>query len=225
MIIPTMETSLASKAVDLGNKYTQGMGQIREWAGPTLPITGPETCLELLEGFLWRQGLTLDHGGSKNADNRGQRKTFLQLFFFFCLFHFIQFLMVLFILFYLHILIHILFIFYFYLFFTVSVFFSCFCSLFFLFISFFGLVFIFIFYFLLLIVFSFYFSFLSFFYLNWLVILIDTKSLWMFYVLCLFTYYKTGFSRHNYLCLLFVGFNICIYFTPYLFSIINLKIK
>lgn len=93
-----METSLASKAVDLGNKYTQEMGQIREWAGPTLPITGPETCLELLEGFLWRQGLTLDHSGSKNTDNRGQRKMFLQLFFF-CLFHFVQFLMVLFILF------------------------------------------------------------------------------------------------------------------------------
>lgn len=54
MSIPTIETSLASKAVYLGNKYTWEMGQITEWTGPTLPKTGPETFLELLEGFLGR---------------------------------------------------------------------------------------------------------------------------------------------------------------------------
>lgn len=50
MSIPSIETSLASKAVDLGNKYTQEMGQIREWAGPRLPIIGPETCFGRLPG-------------------------------------------------------------------------------------------------------------------------------------------------------------------------------
>ena len=65
MSTPTTETSLAFIALDIGSKYMQELGQIRVWTGPTVPTADPENYLEALKGFLGKQGLILDHCGSK----------------------------------------------------------------------------------------------------------------------------------------------------------------
>ena len=84
MSVPTSETSLAFTAVDFGGKYMQELGQVRVWAGPTVPTEGLDTCLEVLEGLLGRQGLALAHCGSKETDRGVHRKIFLLLLFLFC---------------------------------------------------------------------------------------------------------------------------------------------
>ena len=53
--VSTSETSVAFTALDVVGKYTWESGQVRVWAGLTVPKTDPETYLEVLEGLLGRR--------------------------------------------------------------------------------------------------------------------------------------------------------------------------
>ena len=63
MSIPTTETSPALAAVDFGSMNTREPSKVRAWAAPTLPIAGPETYLEVLEGLLGRWEWAVAHDG------------------------------------------------------------------------------------------------------------------------------------------------------------------
>lgn len=78
---PTTETSLILATVDFEGKYTTGDGQGQSLSCPTVPLVGPETYLEILEGLLEKWSLGVSHWGDKDTDSRDFRKISLLLFF------------------------------------------------------------------------------------------------------------------------------------------------
>ena len=118
-------------------KYMWESGQVRVWAGPTVPTAGPETSLEVLEGLLGRQGLALAYCGSKDTDREASGKyscyhySFFLCFILFsswccCFYYFLSFIFI-----FLKNLIYIFLFFYFYFAFLLVSGFSWLCSLFF----------------------------------------------------------------------------------------------
>lgn len=78
---PTTEISLILAAVDFGGKFTTGDGQGQSLSCPTVPLVGPETYPEILEGLLEKWRLVVAHCGDRDIDSRDFRKIALLLFF------------------------------------------------------------------------------------------------------------------------------------------------
>jgi len=51
---PTTETGLVLASVEVEDKYTRELGQIKVGADPTVPTVHPETYLKVLEDLLGR---------------------------------------------------------------------------------------------------------------------------------------------------------------------------
>ena len=142
MNVPTIETGLAFAAVEFRGKYTWESGQIRVWAGPTVPTVGPETPPKGIGRPPGEAGIGSVSLWEKGHWLKRPRKISLLLLFF-CLFHFVQLLMLLLLIFFIFIFIFYIFIifniyflfFYFYFIFSCFVFFLVFvlCFLFYFF--------------------------------------------------------------------------------------------
>ena len=60
--------------------FTTGDGQGQHLSCPTVPLVGPETYPEILQGLLEKWRLVVAHWGDKDIDSRDFRKIALLLF-------------------------------------------------------------------------------------------------------------------------------------------------
>ena len=99
MSVPTNEMGLAFATVDFGT-ITCGSWARSESELAHSAHSRSRDLLEVLEGFLWRQGLALAHCGSKDTDRRRPQENIFITIILFCLFCFVQLLLFLLLLFF-----------------------------------------------------------------------------------------------------------------------------